>query len=106
MSFSDNPDPVKDVLVAECNALRAEVAQLRAESQWYPIDQAPKGSKWAGGVSILVTDGYSVDQVEWEWRYEFWHATGGKRKSGNFLNYEPTLFRPLPLPPKTEKTND
>ena len=83
MSFSDNPDPVWDALVRERNTLREELAQLQAESQWHPIDQAPKGSECFGGVSILVTDGYSVDQVEWEWEYEFWHATGGKRKSGN-----------------------
>jgi hypothetical protein len=71
---------------------------------WLPIETAPKGTAphhW-DAPSILVSDGQSVDQAEWECDdgEPYWHATGGKRKSGNFLGYEPTHWRPLPASPE------
>lgn len=83
---------------------RNELSPQPVAGGWQPIETAPKGTAphhW-DAPSILVSDGQSVDQAEWEADdgEPYWHATGGKRKSGNFLGYEPTHWRPLPASPE------
>ena len=89
-----------DVAHASVEFIDRAIAFLADGEGWRPIETAPKD-----GESILVACGGkypSVDQAEWstEWDDDgMWHATGGKRKSGNSLGYVPTHWSPLPSPP-------
>lgn len=64
---------------------------------WQPIETA-----LMTGEPILVSGKGKVDQVQWEMDGEYWCATGGKRKCGNHLDYEPTHWMPLPPPPQDD----
>lgn len=99
----DYPMRTADMHRENCDCLRCAMDALTAALDadgWRPIETAPKD-----GTSILVCDvkSDSVDQVEWSTEFDddgMWHATGGKRKTGNSLGYQAKLWMPLPRPPK------
>ncbi|MBM6397871.1 hypothetical protein JQC79_19145 [Ochrobactrum anthropi] len=116
--YGEDSQPDSEYRLA-CNDIIEAIQERRALSSpdhadagkvegdgWLPIESAPRGTapKHWDAPSILVTDGQSVDQAEWEADdgEPYWHATGGKRKSGNFLGYEPTHWRHLPSAPSRE----
>ena len=75
-----------DILLKE---LRAELAALKAENEWQPIETAPKdGSHFIG--AEFYDDKWWYEEIWWSYSWEF--------SGGNFVT-RPTHWMPLPKPP-------
>ena len=85
----------RDLLLSHIDDLNAEIAALKAERQWRPIESAPKDSH-----SRLVwcperKNTYAVTWAKiWSDDEGFWQVFGGSR-----LDETPTHWLPLPKRP-------
>ncbi len=94
----------------EIEKLRAEVQELRAKSEWQPIETAPKN-----GTEILITDGVDIwTAVYLKSNIQNYSPFFAKSSDNLTLNvgaywesepdyiYKPTHWRPLPEAPEGE----
>lgn len=80
--------------IAEKNAL---IESLRKQTQWQPIETAPKDGK----THILAyEEGGDIYRAAWDAESECWSSYCGQYVT---VTPEPTHWQPLPQPPQQEK---
>ena len=94
----------RDVLIEECERLRADLTALRASLQWQPIETAPRD-----GMPVLLYYVNPGGQSEMGmWRSEIRVGRGEVRQGWRYLrshsatydlDHQPTHWMPLPAPP-------
>lgn len=76
------------------------------ESEWLPIESAPKDGAWVYGFEP-IEDGKYVGHVVMKWREGSWREPGWYTDGGHgYRVCEPTHWRPLPPPPRATSEGD
>lgn len=93
-----SPHDLRAKAEADLTAAQATITQLREESEWRPIESAPKD-----GTRIIGARGLFCSILRWSERGSVFSPHPGWRNANGDL-VSPTRFRPLPTPP-SEKTS-